>query len=68
MIVGPSMTIDESHRIADMLTCSIKQQFPGATVHIHIEPCNCHSATESKCNCFLNEEDKEALFGKLLII
>lgn len=68
MIVGPSMTIDESHRIADMLTCSIKQQFPGAAVHIHIEPCNCHSASESKCTCFLNAEDKEAIFGKLLIL
>ncbi|MDD1740765.1 MAG: cation diffusion facilitator family transporter, partial [Methanothrix sp.] len=43
MIVDPSMTIDESHRIADMLTCSIKQQYPGTTVHIHIEPCDCNS-------------------------
>jgi len=68
MIVAPSMTIDESHRIADMLTCSIKQQFPGATVHIHIEPCNCHSVIKSKCNCFLNAGDKEVLLGKLLVL
>ncbi|MDD2836592.1 MAG: cation diffusion facilitator family transporter, partial [Methanothrix sp.] len=27
--VDPSMSVDESHRIADMITCSIKQHYPG---------------------------------------
>jgi cation diffusion facilitator family transporter len=68
MIVDPSMTIDESHRIADMLTCSIKQQYPGTTVHIHIEPCDCNSTNEGKCDCLLSPEDKEVLLGKLRTI
>ncbi|OYV08336.1 MAG: cation diffusion facilitator family transporter [Methanosaeta sp. ASP1-1] len=68
MIVDPSMTIDESHRIADMLTCSIKQQYPGTTVHIHIEPCDCNSTIEGKCDCLLSPEDKEVLLGKLRTI
>ena len=68
MIVDPSMTIDESHRIADMLTCSIKQQYPGTTVHIHIEPCDCNSTNEGKCECLLSPEDKEVLLGKLRTI
>jgi len=68
MIVDPSMTIDESHRIADMLTCSIKQQYPGTTVHIHIEPCDCNSTNEGKCDCLLSSEDKEVLLGKLRTI
>ena len=61
MIVNPSMSIDESHRIADMVTCSIKQQFPGTTVNIHIEPCKCNPEAEVKCNCLLSAENKEAL-------
>ena len=64
MIVEPSMSIDESHRIADMVTCSIKQQYPGTTVNIHIEPCNCASITEGKCDCLLSTEEREALKDK----
>ncbi|HWQ20213.1 MAG TPA: cation diffusion facilitator family transporter [Methanotrichaceae archaeon] len=64
MIVDPSMSIDESHRIADMVTCSIKQQYSGTTVNIHIEPCNCNPAIGGKCDCLLSAEDKEAIKGK----
>ena len=64
MIVDPAMSIDESHRIADMVTCSIKQQYPGTIVNIHIEPCNCNSANEGKCDCLLSADDKEAIKGK----
>ena len=67
MIVDPSMTIDESHRVADMLTCSIKQQYPGTTVHIHIEPCDCNSAIEGKCDCFFSAEDKKILLVLCLL-
>jgi len=61
MIVDPSMSIDESHRIADMITCSIKQKYPDTTVNIHIEPCNCNFEVEGKCDCLLSAEDKEAI-------
>lgn len=64
MVVDPSMSIDESHRIADMITCSIKQQYPGTTVNIHIEPCKCSFEAEGKCNCLLSAENKEALKEK----
>ncbi|MDD1740072.1 MAG: cation diffusion facilitator family transporter, partial [Methanothrix sp.] len=47
---------------------SIKQQYPGTTVHIHIEPCDCNSTIEGKCDCLLSPEDKEVLLGKLRTI
>jgi cation diffusion facilitator family transporter len=59
--VDASMSVDESHRIADMITCSIKQHYPGTTVTIHIEPCNCAMAKGSSCGCLLSEEDKQIL-------
>jgi divalent metal cation (Fe/Co/Zn/Cd) transporter len=62
--VDASMSVDESHRIADMITCSIKQHYPGTTVTIHIEPCNCATAREGSCGCLLSEEDKRAIVSR----
>jgi cation diffusion facilitator family transporter len=59
--VDASMSVDESHRIADMITCSIKQHYPGTTVTIHIEPCNCAMAKEGSCGCLLSEQEKKEL-------
>ncbi len=59
--VDPSMSVDESHRISDMITCSIKQHYPGTTVTIHIEPCNCALAKEGSCGCLLSEREKREL-------
>ena len=59
--VDASMSVDESHRIADMITCSIKQHYPGTTVTIHIEPCNCTVAKEGSCGCLLSEQEKKEL-------
>lgn len=59
--VDATMSVDESHRIADMITCSIKQHYPGTTVTIHIEPCNCAVAKEGSCGCLLSEKEKFAL-------
>jgi len=56
--VDANMSIDESHRIADMMTCSIKQHYPGTTVTIHIEPCNCALAKDDSCGCLLSDEEK----------
>ena len=61
--VDATMSVDESHRIADMVTCSIKQHYPGTTVTIHIEPCNCAIAKEGSCGCLLSESEKIALTG-----
>lgn len=61
--VDAAMSVDESHRIADMVTCSIKQHYPGTTVTIHIEPCNCAMAKEGSCGCLLSESERMALTG-----
>ncbi|HUS76305.1 MAG TPA: cation diffusion facilitator family transporter [Methanothrix sp.] len=64
MRVDATMSVDESHRITDMITCSIKERYPGTTVTIHIEPCNCALAKDGSCGCLLSEEAKRALTSK----
>ncbi len=64
MRVEASMSIDESHRIADMITCAIKQHYPGTTVTIHIEPCNCTLASEGSCGCLLSKGDRKMITMK----
>ena len=63
--VDASMSVDESHRIADMITCSIKQHYPGTTVTIHIEPCNCTLAKDGSCGCLLSEKERQELKTKI---
>ena len=59
--VDASMSVDESHRSTDMITCSIKEHYPGTTVSIHIEPCNCSLAKQESCGCMLSEGDRKSL-------
>jgi cation diffusion facilitator family transporter len=59
-----SMSVDESHRVADMVTCSIKQHYPGTLVTIHIEPCNCLKGKEESCGCILSDAEKKAIMAK----
>lgn len=63
--VDAAMSVDESHRISDMIACSIKQLYPGTTVTIHIEPCNCAKATEESCGCLLSEEARRKINSKV---
>jgi cation diffusion facilitator family transporter len=59
--VDASMSIDESHRITDMISAAIKERFPGTLVTIHIEPCNCNLANEVSCGCLLCRDDLMAV-------
>jgi len=63
--VDALMSVDESHRIADMITCSIKQHYPGTTVTIHIEPCNCTLTKDGSCGCLLSEKERQELKTKI---
>jgi cation diffusion facilitator family transporter len=59
--VDAGLSVDESHRISDMISCDIKQHYPGTTVTIHIEPCNCALANEDSCGCLLSDDDKKVI-------
>lgn len=56
--VDSEMTVNDSHNFARKLSRMIKDQFPNATVTIHIEPCT--GQCEEKClsGCFLTEIER----------
>ncbi|OPX75427.1 MAG: ferrous iron efflux protein F [Methanosaeta sp. PtaB.Bin018] len=62
--VDPTMSVDESHRISDMIADAIKLQYPGTTVTVHIEPCNCALAHEDTCGCLLSQDERKAVLKK----
>jgi len=62
--VDAAMSVDEAHRITDMIACSIKQHYPGTAVTIHIEPCNCARATVGSCGCLLSDESRQEICSK----
>lgn len=62
--VDAGMSVDESHRISDMIADAIKHHFPGTNVTIHIEPCNCALARPESCGCLLSDADKKAVLEK----
>ncbi len=61
MLVDADMSVDESHRITDMLTQSIQEHYPDSTVTIHIEPCNGKCTAKCSVDCLLNEQDRKAI-------
>ena len=65
MRVEAAMSVDESHRITDMISCSIREHYPGTTVTIHIEPCNCTMAKDGSCGCLLSENKRQELKTKI---
>jgi cation diffusion facilitator family transporter len=58
--VDAAMSVDESHRISEMIADAIRHHFPGTIVTIHIEPCNCTLAREETCGCLLSESERRA--------
>jgi cation diffusion facilitator family transporter len=61
--VDASMSVEESHRLTDMITCEIKSKYPNTAIAIHIEPCDCAKATDGSCGCFLTEEMRNKTFS-----
>ncbi|MGV8175544.1 MAG: cation diffusion facilitator family transporter [Methanothrix sp.] len=59
--VDAAMSVDESHRITDVIASTIKEHYPGTTVSIHIEPCNCALSQDVSCGCLLSEEARRRL-------
>ncbi|VVB70313.1 Ferrous-iron efflux pump FieF [uncultured archaeon] len=64
--VDAGMSVDESHRISEMITNAIREHYPGTSVTIHIEPCNCALARDETCGCLLGEADKRQVQEKYM--
>lgn len=53
--VDPRITVTDSHAIAKEVSDGVKARFPGATVTIHVEPCDCKCDTKCLSGCLVPE-------------
>jgi len=59
MLVDGRMTVDESHRITDLLRDAIREHFAGTLVTIHIEPCRHECSAGCETDCPLDKKERK---------
>jgi len=59
--VDPDMTVQSSHDITDDFSREIRERFPGASVTIHIEPCDGSCTGSCLDGCLLEEQERQAI-------
>ena len=59
--VDPDMTVQSSHDITDDFSREIRKRFPGASVTIHIEPCDGSCTGSCLEGCLLEEQERQAI-------
>ena len=61
LIVEGDMSVDDSHRISDVMSCDIEERFPDASVTVHIEPCDGICKPDCVAGCYLSEHERAAM-------
>lgn len=59
--VDPRMSVEDSHRITEVLTEQIKKKLRQSSVTIHIEPCNGECVARCLEGCLLAESERQAI-------
>jgi cation diffusion facilitator family transporter len=62
--VDPEMTVQSSHDITDDFSREIRERFPGASVTIHIEPCDGSCTGSCLEGCLLEEQERQSIVKK----
>jgi cation diffusion facilitator family transporter len=60
LLVKADMSVEESHRITDIMSAEIEKQFPHSNVTIHIEPCNGDCTSDCISDCLMTDEERAA--------
>jgi cation diffusion facilitator family transporter len=58
VVVEESMSVADSHALADEIIAAIKQRVPGSRVHIHVEPCDYVCKDACLEGCSIEEETR----------
>lgn len=61
MVVDKDLTVERVHNLADAVTRGIKARLPGASVTIHVEPCDGQCRPACLEGCLLTPEDRAAV-------
>jgi cation diffusion facilitator family transporter len=65
LLVDAHMSVEESHALAEEVDHAVEEQFPHASVTVHVEPC--HGDCDANCSegCMLGEDEREAVRAQL---
>lgn len=58
LIVESDMSVEDSHRISEVITCDIEDHFPGSSVLVHVEPCDGLCPDNCLAGCLLSEAER----------
>jgi divalent metal cation (Fe/Co/Zn/Cd) transporter len=61
LIVEAEMSVEDSHRISEVLACDIEDRFPHTSVAVHIEPCDGSCKEICVEGCLLPEAERAAI-------
>jgi divalent metal cation (Fe/Co/Zn/Cd) transporter len=61
LVVDPTMTVLESHRIAEDASARIRERMSPANVFVHVEPCAGECGEACTSGCLLDQEEREAV-------
>ena len=61
LAVEADMSVEDSHRICDVMGCDIEDHFPDSSVTIHVEPCDGLCLDECMAGCMVSEDDRRAV-------
>jgi cation diffusion facilitator family transporter len=64
VVVDKDLTVERAHNLADAITRDIKARFTGATVTIHVEPCDGQCRPACLDGCLLTEAERSAIRPK----
>ena len=58
LIVEADMSVEDAHRISEVISCDIEEHFPGSSVTVHIEPCDGKCKPICVSGCLLTAEEQ----------
>jgi cation diffusion facilitator family transporter len=64
MLVEPTMSVEESHRLTDEVGDEIAGILAGANVNIHVEPCEPACPDDCLLGCMLTADERAAMPGR----
>jgi divalent metal cation (Fe/Co/Zn/Cd) transporter len=61
VVVDKDLTVERAHNLADAITRDIKAKLPGATVTIHVEPCDGQCRPACLDGCLFAESERNVI-------
>ncbi len=65
VVVDKDLTVERGHNLADAITRDIKAHFHGATITIHVEPCDGQCRPACLDGCLLPETERHVIRSKV---